>query len=419
MLPSIRHTHCLQGIAMTHRSTLRTLRRPLIALIAAGATASALAACSSSTSTATSPASTAGGGGGQALKTISAGTTAAGISVYSANFAIGQTLGCYARYGYKLDLQGYGSSPGLIAAIQKGTVDIGVPGTDQFISMQQDIKTGGGGLSLKAITETVYPFRWGAAVNPESSITSYSQLAGKNVGIDSLADSSSPILKAVLQQNGVDPNSVHTTVTGPGAASGQALKSGRVDALFSFDTEFGTVLQSGIKLKFLTAKGAKPFLPISGVVGGMPTSKISSDKGMAQAFAECTAEGTAFVEANPVAAAYIMLKQYPTLSSPGEPIADQLAPLALSLKIRASVLENPGDGGNGAMSSDEFTQDIKYLLPKISPGSVTVSDLYTNEFVPALSSAKLAQIKQQAMDYKMDGVTTSDVNILPIPDNAP
>jgi NitT/TauT family transport system substrate-binding protein len=415
---------------MTHTRNRSLLRRPLVGLIAAGAAASALVACSSSpstssastssTSAASAGASGSGASGGGSLKTIHAGTTAAGISVYSANFAIGQTLGCYARYGYQLDLQGYGSSPGLIAAMQKGTVDIGVPGTDQFISMAQDIKTGGGGLSLKAITETVYPFRWGAAVNPDSSITSYSQLAGKNVGIDSLADSSSPILKAVLQEAGVDPNSVHTTVTGPGAASGQALKSGRVDALFSFDTEFGTVLQSGIKLKFLTAKGgAKPFLPISGVVGVMPTSKIASDKSMAQAFAQCTAEGTAFVEANPVAAAYIMLKQYPTLGSPGEPVADQLAPLALSLKIRAAVLENPGKGGNGAMSSDEFTQDLKYLLPKISPSSVTVAGLYTNEFVPALSSDKLAQLKQQATDYKMDGVSTSDVNVLPIPADAP
>jgi hypothetical protein len=58
-----------------------------------------------------------------------------------------------------------------------------------------------------------------------------------------------------------------------------------------------------------------------------------------------------------------------------------------------------------------------YFLVRGQPAHV--SDRYTNQFVATLPPAKLAQIQQGAKDCKMDGVTTSDVNVLPIPANAP
>src|SRR5262249_41314227 len=154
------------------------------------------------------------------------------------------------------------------------------------------------------------PFKYGLAVKPGSPITSLSQLEGKTVGVDVLSDSSAATFKALLSANGVDPSKVKILATGVGAASGQALDSGKVDALFYYDVGSGTFLQSGIKLRFVTVDGKPPFLAVSGILAVANSDEYAKDKAKFQAFARCTTEGDIFVKANPAAAAYIMLKMF-------------------------------------------------------------------------------------------------------------
>jgi NitT/TauT family transport system substrate-binding protein len=388
-------------------------RRTTAALAIASAIALTAAAC--------------GGGGsgsgdkaadGTPLKSIKLGIPSPAVTVFSATYAIGQYTGCYKRYGYKFSTTVTTNPAQLTAAMHRGSVDVGVPGSDQYLNMLKTINgSGANDLPLTAFYQLYYPFKYGMAVKPGSDVTNLKQLEGKTVGVDVLSDSSSTALKALLKANGVDDSKVKIIATGTGAASGQALDSGKVAGLFYYDVGFGTILQAGIKLQFLTVNGKAPYLNVSGIDAIANSNDIAKDKAKFQAFARCTTEGDIFVENNPQAAAYIMLKMYPTLGKPGESTEKQVEDLTLPLLLRQKLIANPDPKGTyGQINPDEFTQDMKILTDQ-APGSVDTPKIYTNDLVPKLTDAEIATVKKQAQDFKIPGV--GNIPLPTIPPNAP
>ncbi|WNI16464.1 ABC transporter substrate-binding protein [Actinacidiphila sp. ITFR-21] len=391
----------------------RRSRRVTAALAVASAVALTAAACGSGGS---------GGGGkaadGTALTSLKVGIPSPAVTVFSATYAIGQYTGCYKRYGYKFSTEVTTNPSQLVAAMHRGAVDVGVPGSDQYLNMLKTVGSDGS-LPLSAFYQLYYPFKYGMAVKPDSDITSLKQLEGRTVGVDVLSDSSSTALKALLKAQGVDPGKVKIIATGTGAASGQALDSGKVAGLFYYDVGFGTILQAGIKLRFLTTDDGKPpYLNVSGIMAVANSADMAKDKAKYRAFARCTTEGDIFVETNPAAAAYIMLTMYPTLGKPGESLEKQIEALTLPLLLRQKLIKNPNPGGTyGQINPDEFTEDLKILLDR-DPGSVDVDKIYSNADVPQLTDAEIAAVKQQAADFKIPGVSGT-VKLPTVPPNAP
>jgi NitT/TauT family transport system substrate-binding protein len=380
-------------------------------VLVATAVAVTLAACSSGGGT--PPA-----GGGGHLKPLRVGTSSAAITTASASYSIGQYLGCYQKAGYTLSVAGDNSASGLIAAMRRGDTDIGVAGSDQYLGMVRTIEQGGNDMPLQAIYEVANPFHWGLAVKPGSPITSFQQLVGKTVGLDSVASSGLSILKALLRNNNIDPAAVKTTVSGQGAASGEALDSGKVDAIFTSDTTYGTIIQSGVALRFVTVAGQRPYLPVTGVLAVTPAKLHSSDPKMAKVFATCTAEGSVFAATNPTAAAYIMLKMFPVLGSPGKPLADQLSPIVLQIKIRDKTIYNIDPAVKpGMMRTQEFQDTVKYLLDQ-EPSSMDVTTVYTNDAITPLTADQVAAVRKQATSFQVPGLS-GPVPLPTLPDNTP
>jgi ABC-type nitrate/sulfonate/bicarbonate transport system substrate-binding protein len=405
------------------RRSLTPLRRVIVG-IAACALAAGVAACSS-TGPGVSASGSSGGSGGSAAsgsgseKTIRIGLTNAAITAYSANYAVGQYLGCYKKLGYQIHVQGYPGPSALLAAFQQGSVDVGIPGSDQFVSFVNTIKKAGNSLPLKAFYELAYPFRYGMAVKAGSGITSLQQLAGKSVGIATQSDSSNATLQAVLKQEGMSPTSIKTIATGTGAASAQALNSGKVSGLWFNDVGTGAVLADNVSLSFVTPNGKKPFVNAGGILAFTTQKEFASDKAMFQAFATCSTEGDIFTKANPAAASYILLQQYPQLGLVGQPLDKQIANLDLGITLRAPLFHSTDQSVQyGAMNETEFTNDQSILLGLSAP-YLDMTPYWTNDLIgPANAAADEAAITKQAQDFKIPGVSGT-VQIPAIPANSP
>jgi NitT/TauT family transport system substrate-binding protein len=410
--------------AGTGRGVPTPVRRVLAGL-AVAALAAVVAACSS-----TGPGVSGGGGGGTSSggaaaggstsdTTIRIGLTNAAITAYSANYVVGQYLGCYAKYGYKVSVQGYNGPTALLAAFQQGSVDVGIPGSDQYTSFVQTIKKSGNTTPLMAFYELAYPFRYGMAVKPGSGITSLKQLVGKTVGIDTESDSSNATLEAVEKANGIAPGSIKTVATGTGAASAQPLTSGRVSALWFNDSGTGAILGTGTKLSFLTINGNKPFINAGGILAFTTAKEFSGDKKMFQAFATCSTEGDVFADANPAAASYILLKEYPQLGLVGQPLAKQLANLDIGITLRAPLFHSTvASVPYGQMNETEFVNDQSILLGESGP-ALNMTPYWTNSLIAtATAQVNTAAITQQAKSFKIPGLTGS-VPLPAIPANSP
>ncbi|MGH3247926.1 MAG: ABC transporter substrate-binding protein [Trebonia sp.] len=401
------------------RGSLRPVRSIVVGL-AAFALAAAVAACSSSAGGASgTSAGGAAAGGSSSAKTIRVGLTNAAITAYSANYAVGQYLGCYGKYGYKLAIQGYNGPTALLAAFQQGSVDVGVPGSDQFTSFAQTIKKSGNALPLMAFYELAYPFRYGMAVKAGSDITSLNQLVGKTVGIATESDSSNVTLDAVEKQAGLAAGSIKTVATGTGAASAQALTTGKVSALWFNDSGTGAILGDEVKLSFLLVNGKKPFLNSGGILAFTTAKDYSANKAMMQAFATCSTEGDIFTAANPAAASYILLQEYPQLGLVGQPLARQLANLDIGITLRAPLFHSTDASVRyGAMNETEFMNDQSILLSD-SPPYLNMTPYWTNDLVgPANAAVNAAAITKQAKDFKISGLSGT-VSLPAIPANSP
>jgi NitT/TauT family transport system substrate-binding protein len=391
------------------------------ALTVAVAATLAVTACSSSSK---SPASGGGSGTGGAgssssgsLQTIRFGLSSATVTAFSANYAIGDYLGCYKKYGFKVSVQGYPSPAALLVAFQHGSVDVGVPGSDQFTSW---VKTAGSSMPMKAFFELDYPFRYGLAVPANSSITSFSQLAGKSVGIASQSDSSNATLQAVLKGDNLSPTSIKTIATGTGAASAQALRSGKVAGLWFNDTGIGSVIQDGVNVKFLTtSNGQKPFLNAGGILAVTTAKEYAANTKMFQAVATCSTFGGAFAAANPSAASYILLQMFPKLGLVGQSLDKQIANIAFGLSLRAPLFHSTDASvPYGQMNAQEFSNNQTILLG-INPPTVDTSSAWTNDLIAtANSQADVAGAQTQAKNYKIPGLS-GPVTLPTIPPNAP
>jgi NitT/TauT family transport system substrate-binding protein len=400
----------------------RRVRRAAVGLAALALAAAAVAGCSSSSGGSASGGSSAGGaaaGGSSSDKTIRIGLTNAAITAYSANYVVGQYLGCYSKYGYKVSVQGYNGPTALLAAFQQGSVDVGVPGSDQYTSFVQTIAKSGNKTPLKAFFELAYPFRYGLAVKPGSGITSIKQLAGKTVGIDTESDSSNATLQAIEKQNGMAPGSIKTVATGTGAASAQPLTSGRVSALWFNDSGTGAILGTGTKLQFLTFNGQKPFINAGGILAFTTAKEFSSDPKMMQAVATCSTEGDIFTAANPSAASYILLQEYPQLGLVGAPLAKQLANLAIGITLRAPLFHSTDASVPlGQMNETEFVNDQSILLGESAPYT-DMTPNWTNSLIStATAQVNAAAITAQAKNFKIPGLD-GNVPLPAIPANSP
>jgi NitT/TauT family transport system substrate-binding protein len=380
-----------------------------------------VAACSSSSKSTGSD--SAGGSGSAAgngsLKTITIALPSAAITAFSANYSIGDYLGCYKQFGYKVNVTAVNTPAALIAAFQRGSVDVGVPGSDQFVTMVDTIGKSGSSLPLKAFYELDYPFRYGMIVKANSNINSLQDLAGKSVGIAAVSDSSNPTLNAIEKQNGMAAGAIKTIATGVGAASAQALQSGKVTGLWINDTGVGSVIQAGVDVKVIAPGGKKPFINAGGILAVTTQKEYTSEPKMFQAVAQCTTEGSIFSQANPSAASYILLKMFPKLGLVGQSLDKQIANLALGLTLRAPLFHSTDASvPYGQMNAEEFSNDQTVLL-NMPAGSLDMTPYWTNDLIAAANSAvNKDAITQQAKNFKIPGIT-GQVTLPAIPPNAP
>ena len=190
----------------------------------------------------------ASGAAAQDLQKLKLGFGTKIVSPMVANILIPEYLGYYKQEGLTLEFFPLGPNTVVMEQIASKRIDFatGVP------TVQLPLVAKGETLPTMNFYEFTYPFKYGLATNPNSKIQSFADLKGKTVGVSSLGLTDYPIFKLILKRNGIDPDKdVSILAVGEGVVGGQALKRGAVEALFSYDTQFGAIEAVGIPLRYI------------------------------------------------------------------------------------------------------------------------------------------------------------------------
>ncbi|TDD79768.1 ABC transporter substrate-binding protein [Actinomadura darangshiensis] len=244
-----------------------------------------------------------------------------------------------------------------------------------------------------------YWTRWiyGLKVPQQSAIASAADLEGKRVGVTAVASSGTTFARTALKMQGRDPNSAKFIPIGGGAQQLDAIKSGKVDALALWDTQYQIVENTGVQLKPLPVPGTESLFG-----GGFAVKKgdLKDERGLLTRFGRAFAKGVVFADANPEAAVHDLWKLHPETKtkaqgSETEVLADEVK----VLKVRLDGMNvGPGEGDRyGEMNTASVTGTVKFmntagLIDKEFPAT----EIFTNDLIPEINKFSFGEIRAEA-----------------------
>jgi len=192
------------------------------------------------------------------------------------------------------------------------------------------------------------------AVLESSSLQSIKDLQGKNVGVQSLANSQVPLIKALVRQAGGDPGTVTFLAVGEGVEAAHALTTHRVDALALYDGLYAAIEAEGVKLRELSSDFVSR--DKVGFNAGLIVRQedIEKRRAMLIGLARGVAKSILFAQTNPEAAVRIHWKVYPGTKPRGIPEAEAMRRSMMPLQARLRNVDMPeGLFGNATTAQIE------------------------------------------------------------------
>jgi NitT/TauT family transport system substrate-binding protein len=337
-------------------------------------------------------ASIAAGAGAQT--TVRVGWCARTVSSAAAPFAIATKMGWFAKDGIKVELVPLPGSTDCVKNVATKEVPYSLPSVEPLAIIRAQ------GVKAKIFYTAYQGNIYGIAVPEQSPIKSITDLKGKSIGVTSMASGGVIIARALAANAGMNPDSdIRIVVAGEGAQTAALLRSGQVDALSQFDTQYALVENAGAKLRMLDTKEIDRY-PSNGFLALEET--LRSRRKEAVALAQGYAKGTVFSIANPEAAVRILWEVYPQTKATGKDEATALRDdvKTLEARIRNWKLEKAGVSRWGENSEANYAAYSDFLQKwGVIKDKVPASDLVTNDLIPEINDFDQAKLSAEAKAY--------------------
>lgn len=328
--------------------------------------------------------------------TIKVGWCASTISAAAAPFAIAEKMGWYAERGAKVIVTPLPGATDCVKQAATGSLPFTVPSIEPALVMH------GQGIKARTFYTAYQSFGYGIAVPADSPIKDFADLKGKRIGVISMASGGVFVARAQLAAAGIDPDTgARIVVAGEGAQTAALLRSGQVDALSQFDTQYALVENAGFKLRQLPLGVMKPF-PGNGFYALETTLRDRRDDAIT--VARGFAMGEIFAMANPEAAIRILYEVYPQTRPTGkdEETAIREDTKVLNARMAHWDLASGGVTKWGESNLKNYDDYIDFLVRlKVTPQKFPASELVTNDLVDAINASfDAAKVAAQAKAWK-------------------
>lgn len=264
------------------------------------------------------------------------------------------------------------------------------------------------GASLQAFYNMITQNFQMPAVPVDSPIKSLADLKGKKLGVIGQATATVPIVKAVLEDAGVDPNSVTFVDVGYGAQAATALWGTRqIDGLAMYDSVYAAIENVNperYKLRVLTS-------PLSERIGFQTAliakpETIRNKRDALVRLGRAHAKAMVFALENPEAAVRIHYQRYPE-QRPAN--VDDATAVALGRKNLLARL-NHMRIDNMAVKRDKwgFMHEVDVntylnMLKKIGDvdKNLDPKTIYTNELIDEINKFDVEAVRRRAREFKV------------------
>ena len=328
---------------------------------------------------------------GAAETVIKVGFCAKTITSAAAPFAVATKKGWYASAGIKVQLVPVPGSTDCAKLVATGDLPYSLPSIEPLPPLIQQ------GVKAKIIYTAYQGNIYGVAVPKDSPIHSIKELKGKKIGVASMASGAVPVTRGLLAMNGLDPEKdAQIVVVGEAAQAASLARSGQVQALSLYDTQYALVDEAGVAVRMLDSGPVARF-PSNGFLALDETLK--KNRAQALALVKGYAMGTVFSMANPQAAVKILYEVYPNTKSTGKSEEQAIKDDVKTMLARAEhwKLEAGGVKRWGESSIKDFDAYEDFLVKwKVLNSKVPVNELVTNELIDEVNKFDPAAIVAEA-----------------------
>lgn len=327
--------------------------------------------------------------------TVRVGWCARTVSSAAAPFAIATKLGWYKAAGIAVEVVPLPGSTDCVKNVATKEVPYALPSMEPLAIIR------GQGVKAKVFYTAYQGNIYGIAVPAESPIKTFADLKGKKIGVTSMASGGVIVARALAATNGLNPDrDISIVVAGEASQTAALLRSGQVDALSQFDTQYALTENAGAKLRMLENKEIARY-PSNGFVALEETLK--SKRAEAVALAQGYAKGTVFAIANPEAAVRILWEVFPQTKATGKDEATALKDDVKTLEARAEnwKLEKGGVAHWGENSVANYQAYADFLVKNgVLKQKVAAQDLVTNDLIADINKFDPKAIEAEAKKHK-------------------
>lgn len=339
-------------------------------LIAGTAAAVALAAASS--------------GPALALDEVTYGT-ASRVGLANTVMYAAEVMGLFEEEGIDITTVQFEGSGVLFPQIANKSVTVGYPIPD-FLIISHD--EGRDPLPITFFYNVTREYNWEIIVLEDSEIETLGDLEGKTIGVGGLSWGNVPVTRAMLQEQGIDPETgVNIVPVGQGASAVNAFTSGQIDALNQFDVVHSQIEASGVPIRRIPLP--EKYLQLSGNSFATNSELFEQNTDLFARFGRAFTKGLVVCEANPEGCIRLFWELHPGAKPSGD--EDQIMREAVSV-MRNNLAKKlppgePGERRYGAFSQEGWEMNVQVLhtAGTIERSDIPVEDLYTNELVDEFS----------------------------------
>ncbi|MDW3688876.1 ABC transporter substrate-binding protein [Cupriavidus sp. CV2] len=317
------------------------------------------------------------------------------LSTAAAPFAVAMKMGWYARDGIKVELMPLAGSTDCVKLVATKELPYSNPSVEPLAIIRQQ------GVKAKIFYTAYQGNIYGLAVPQGSAITKIADLKDKTIGVTSMGSAGVIIARALAANAGLNPDrDIRLVVAGEGAQTAALLRTGQVDALSQFDTQYAMVENAGVKLRLLSTKEIERF-PSNGFLALEETLRTNHKQ--AVALAQGYAKGTVFTIANPEAAIRILWEIFPETKPTGidESTAIREGVKTLEARIPNWDLKKSGVSKWGESSEKNYSAYTDFMQKwGVTKEKVPVNELITNELIDEINNFSWDEVIATARAYK-------------------
>jgi NitT/TauT family transport system substrate-binding protein len=317
------------------------------------------------------------------------------VSPTQINIVLPEILGYYKAEGLTLQTVPLNSDAGGYALLESGRVEFAGGGPPiQFAMMAHGKKP-----QIINVMEHTYPFKYGMAVLPDSPIKTLDDIRDKRIGVTGLGGTEYTVGRAVMRIIGLDPDKdVSWLAVGNNAVAGQALQRHSVDALYYYDTGFGTIESAGIKLRYLAQPAQLP--KVGGIYVVTSTKLLKEHRPWVVGVMRAMLKAEIFIQTNPEAAAYEFTQMFPEATPKGKSVEEAVQTILIPIEKRAPLYSNYNKAAKrGAMSAEEWQAELAFA--NMQDKVANVSELYTNDLIDDANDFDAEAIREQARRFTL------------------